>query len=270
MKKINVLAVLFHFALTLSAQTNYSYESWNNFLGMEVPEGWSTLNLLALSGSDSLSCVKTKDAAHGNYAAKVRPVVADVGSPMTFRGLLSQASPYKQRPLSFRFDYKLTGVVSTDTTLAAVSFYKGSYRNPANIIGQAEIVLSQTLNWKSVEVPIIWTDTSAPDTAVTGFVTSENLNSWLFVDNVSLSIYGVGTNSAESSSYDIIQKGGKLIIPEKFAMSSRVIIYSTDGKMLGQYHAANCDVSQLPPGIYSVSVISEGGVMLLSRKFYKE
>lgn len=269
MKQIFKTAIFLTCSHLASAQTNLSFEKWTpGTLGMVTPDGWLTMNMLAMNSADSISCTPTSNAVHGKLAARIRGVETMItGTKMVLAGIMTQDFVGGPKHKSFRFSYKATGS-SRDSFFATIAYYKGSVKL-SNIVGSASVILLPVSEWTTRELPIVWSSPDAYDTAIIGFGTPRNATSEMMIDNVDLSEYGVSAKPLALEK----QPGfvdNKLWVPESLKpKAKKVIIFNTAGVLVLQTDCCDTDITSLPSGIYILSLLDAVGNNLHSDKFIK-
>jgi hypothetical protein len=239
-------------------------------LGILEPDGWQTMNALALNGTDSISCTPTSDAANGKLAARLRGVETMFsGTKMVLAGIMTQNFVGGPRHKSFRFSYKAVGSPN-DSFFATIAYYKGSVKL-SNIVGSASVILFPVSNWTTQELPISWSNPNGYDTAIVGFGTPRNTTAELLIDNVDLSEYGVQTESVIRTEKPYVTVNNLLVFSESMnAATKKVLIYNASGQLVMESGIADVNVSNFYSGTYFLLLVGESGKTIYSDKFYKE
>ena len=261
-----MLALTIQFA---TAQTNLSFEKWSpGTLGIIVPDGWLTMNMLAMNSADSISCTPTSDAVHGKLAARIRGVETMItGTKMVLAGIMTQNFVRGPKHKSFRFSYKAIGSPK-DSFFATIAYYKGSVKL-SNIVGSASVILLPVSEWTTRELPIVWSGPDAYDTAIIGFGTPRNITSEMLIDNVDLSEFGVAAKSLQLEKYPVFINN-KLWVPESLQPKvKQVVVINTLGSVIQKSDCCDMNISTLAPGIYVLSLADEAGNIVYSEKFIK-
>ena len=252
-----------------SAQTNLSFEKWSpGTLGIIAPDGWLTMNMLAMNSADSISYTPNSNAVHGKLAARIRGVETMItGTKMVLAGIMTQDFVRGPKHKSFRFSYKAIGSPK-DSFFATIAYYKGSVKL-SNIVGSASVILLPVSEWTTRELPIVWSSPDAYDTAVIGFGTPRNATTEMLIDNVDLSEYGVSAKPLTLEK----QPGfvdNKLWVPESLkAKVKKVIIFNTAGVLVLQTDCCDTDITALPSGVYILCLLDAAGNIVYSEKFIK-
>lgn len=229
-KQLLLLVLLGLQSLLLKAQDNLGFEKWSNSMGIESPENWYTLNILANMG-DSVSCIKSKEVLSGLYSAKLRPVKYNQLPNVVFNGSLVQIFEYNLKADSFRFAFKYFSPLN-DSASAFIKFYKGSISDTNNLIGYANFGIHKRIGWVDTFMPIKWKNSSIPDSAVIAFSTgNSDLEQWLYIDQVVIKEANLGLHelSRKEPLISISQQGH---IIGNFSDGSILNIYSCTGALL--------------------------------------
>ena len=266
MKKIFTTA-LWLFALNLSAQlSNPGFETWTG----SQPQAWETSN----GDGSNTSVISTNDAHSGTRAVQLS--VAQVFG-FNLPGTINQIDvPITSTPSSIRFWMEssfpneaallVSATVSdaNDNPLAyGITFEANQYNNYTEIVVPFETLAMGT----PTQLDLIFSISS-----VTG-LQEDLIGAVVRIDDVSLSNIPVNVdeqvkNELELSVFPNPVTGDVVTIQTGFTGSADVIVSDMTGKMVLQQNLQNTDtngairldVSTLAPGMYTVSVKSDGNV----------
>jgi hypothetical protein len=211
MKKI-LFSVL---ALGLGAQVgfaqipNNSFENWSNSNGYNTPDGWDNLNNLT-NNAMVYTCEKGTPGNVGSSYLKltsktvsgmgVMPGVAVSGKLNSSNFTALSGFPYNQQPtaLTGKWQHMIYGADDA-THQGFIDVQLTHWDIPTNsrtVVGSAHKTLSgMAMTWSTFTLPIIYTQTTMPDSAIIVFSASgtvpTNLD-YLWVDNISFT----GTSTA--------------------------------------------------------------------------
>jgi hypothetical protein len=193
MKRSLLIALLLVSAISMRAQLpNGGFETWTNLIFFEEPQGYLSSNYYSiLSGAGGLpraNVFKSTTVHSGTYAAKLESYADPADNTRGIPGgaltgvidltnvAIKPGFAYTDRPSELRGYYKYTHGQEPDTAIIGVVLYKRNAQNQLEPVGGGTGILTDAATYTSFSIPILYTSSDNPDTAVIGFSTSIGFN----------------------------------------------------------------------------------------------
>lgn len=280
---------------------NNSLENWSNIplSTAQDPDNWVSFNSLIVmynftNGTNRpMSVSKSNVASEGSFAAKIESVNMKDAYPAGFppglfpdtAGLLFcgkvdmstytvDGFPVQAKYASLKFDYKYEGN-GQDSGWVRVVMYKGKQQ-----IGEAELILNNSLNYTSGSVPITYSHALQPDTAMIIFSASNTsgpkMGSVLTVDNVRFDgiISGIDKYS-KLDKFEMFPNPATANVTIRASGNKAAFVNITDltGRVVKEARLQNgqavVETSEMPSSIYFVSILDEQRGLLNTSKLVK-
>jgi hypothetical protein len=265
---------------------NFSFETWNTVTTQEIA-GWYTTNqLFADNGIDSMNCEQTTDAQSGNYAMRMRNisffgtyVPGGIVTGNSQEALFAPdqiptfAAGQRFASLSGWMKYLKKGL---DTGEISVYLFSAGMK-----VGEAHYYQPITkTNYVLIEAKInyIGSFTGVPDSATIFVTSSKDIQnatgaSMLWIDNVQLNRYALGVKKNEIAGISVYPNPCKDKLQINcITPNSSAIIRNLEGKELLQTRldqgSNTIDTRILAAGIYIISI--NDGEKFFTQKLVKE
>lgn len=266
MKKL-LFAGLFSLSLSIQAQVNTGFETWNTTLGYAEPTGWVSSNFFTLLGlTDSLSCFKSSSACNSAFSARLRSFTVDFGAPIIAPGTLTQIIPIAKRPKTIRYCYSQFNAVP-DTAFIEVLFYKGSTDEDTNIVGQVQAELLPSKALVNGTATIDWLSSATPDTAIVTITSgNEGKTSELIIDNFSMSDFASGISDVKPMEAKVYAGANGVLVAEVNEPFSKTNIHLVNLNGQEVFNSALSgkqnllELPNLPAGLYAWTITSTDGI----------
>ena len=280
------------------AVANGGFETWAARNGVDSPTGWLTTDDVVLSAFGlplaTGSFSKTTDAHSGTYAARLEtkttllgalPGAVGSGTKVGPNIALPGGIPFTSRPAMLQFYYKLSGpqpTVAANGAFAQVLLTRTVNGTAQPVAAAQQLLTTLTSTYVLVQVPLTYVSSAAPDSMRLAFSSgvipsatggTATVGTVLQIDDVSFTGTATATRNAALeaavSVYPNPSLNGRYILTATPALlAGPLTVVDATGRVVRREGAPaqpaatrTLDLTGLAPGIYSVQLETEAGVL---------
>lgn len=282
-----IFSITFIKAQTNSATPNANFEYWTHYSaggGYDDPNSWNCLNPLT-NGLGVLTCFKDSTTVRsGKYSlllvtmtfGQLIPGTATTGTINPGNQTIDGGIPYTSRPDSMIGWYQYTSVSGDN---GDIEFYLFGASH-TDTIGQAffKTPVTNVSSWTRFSLPITYTGSASPDTALWIITSSDNQNSGhagskLIIDSLGLVFNPLGVNSISNAGNIRVwpnPSNGPVYINNTSAQAAIFSLYDITGRKVDEGKLAKgtttMNLTGMPAGIYIYSIQDEESTVIKTGK----
>lgn len=262
---MNKKNLLFSFALTITAfaansQTNLGFETWQKTGIYDMPDGWTSSNILAALAGDSASIIKSTNAFNSAFSLKLTPFKSKLSAGDIVPGFVIQTAKYNKRPKTVRFQYHQK---AKDSAYITIYLYNKNLQSDTNLVGYVEYDLAPNSNWAQKAIDFTYDNNKSVDSVEITILSGGNLKEYTLIDNISFSSF---TSDIIANGHEKLQvypnpTTGFLTIENPTTSATTLKMINLTGqtvftKDLGQGNQI-LDITSVKPGIYFYNLTFE-------------